>query len=51
LDFVDYIIRDTMAIEVKSAVMPEARHLKGLIALADEGAFHYRILVCLMGVK
>ncbi|PKL06820.1 MAG: hypothetical protein CVV53_02355 [Spirochaetae bacterium HGW-Spirochaetae-9] len=44
---VDFIIGDTMAIEVKSAVMPEARHIKGLVALDDEGAFHHRILVCL----
>lgn len=44
---VDFIIGDTMGIEVKSAVMPAARHIKGLVALANEGAFHHRILVCL----
>ncbi len=44
---VDFIVGDDIAIEVKSAVLPEARHIKGLITLADEGAFRHRILACL----
>ena len=44
---VDFIVGDDIAVEVKSAVMPEARHLKGLVALADEGVFRHRIMACL----
>jgi predicted AAA+ superfamily ATPase len=43
---VDFIIGDDIAIEVKSAAIPETRHQKGLVALADEGAFRHRIIVC-----
>lgn len=44
---VDFILGDDIAIEVKSAVMPEARDLKGLVSLADEGVFRHRIMACL----
>lgn len=44
---VDFIVGDDIAIEVKSAVMPESRHQKGLVAIADEGAFRRRVIVCL----
>jgi predicted AAA+ superfamily ATPase len=44
---VDFIVGDDVAIEVKSAEMPEKRHLKALKAIGDEGSFSHRILVCL----
>ncbi len=43
---VDFIVGDEIAIEVKATELPQHRHLKGLIAIADEGTFKHRILVC-----
>ncbi|OQB98122.1 MAG: hypothetical protein BWX81_00614 [Spirochaetes bacterium ADurb.Bin110] len=43
---VDFIVGDGIAIEVKAAELPQYRHLKGLIAIADEATFKHRILVC-----
>ncbi len=43
---VDFIVGDEIAIEVKAAELPQYRHLKGLIAIADEATFKHRILVC-----
>ncbi len=43
---VDFMVGDDLAIEVKSAEFPDHRDLKGLIALAEEGSFRHRILVC-----
>ena len=44
---VDFLVGGDIAIEVKSVEMPVARHMKGLTALADEGKFQHRLLVCL----
>lgn len=42
---VDYLIGDHTAIEVKAAQKVYPRHLKGLLALADEGVFKNKFLV------
>lgn len=44
---VDFIIGDTIAIEVKATEVPDKRQLKGLIAIGEEAPFQHRILVCL----
>jgi len=44
---VDFIIGDDLAIEVKSAEIPDNRHVKGLRAIEEEGSFRRRILICL----
>lgn len=43
---VDFILGDDCAIEVKAHEMPDRRHIKGLLAIAEEGEFKHRILVC-----
>lgn len=43
---VDFVIGDIVAIEVKATTRPQSDDLKGLKAIADEGSFKKRILVC-----
>ena len=43
----DFLVGSDIAIEVKSVEMPGTRHIKVLTALADEGNFRHRLLVCL----
>ena len=43
---VDFVIGDDVAIEVKAGANPTDRHLAGLDAIAEEGTFRRRILVC-----
>lgn len=43
---VDFVIGDEVAIEVKASEIPGRRHLKGLAAIAEEGGFKHRTLVC-----
>jgi predicted AAA+ superfamily ATPase len=43
---VDFVIGDEIAIEVKATEMPDHRHLKGLVAIAEEGNFKHRVLIC-----
>ena len=43
---VDFVIGDDVAIEVKAGANPADRHLAGLDAIAEEGTFRRRILVC-----
>jgi uncharacterized protein len=42
---VDFVIGDSVAIEVKSTSNPTDRHLSGLRAIGDEGEFAHRILI------
>ncbi len=42
---VDFIVGNDVAIEVKANRNPVERHLRGLKAIRDEGAFRHRILV------
>lgn len=42
---VDFVIGDSIAVEVKSTPNPSDRHLSGLRAIADEGPFDRRILI------
>jgi predicted AAA+ superfamily ATPase len=44
---VDFIIGDTIAIEVKSTNKPSSKHLKGLKALAEENICSKYYLVCM----
>ncbi len=43
---VDFILDDSIAVEVKSASLIQHKHLKGLKALKQEGIIHRCILVC-----
>lgn len=43
---VDFLIGETIAIEVKATNNPSEKHLKGLKALQDEGIFSNYYLVC-----
>ena len=43
---VDFVIGRTAAIEVKSAEAISRKHMKGLVALSEEGIFKQYVLVC-----
>lgn len=43
---VDFVVDETFAVEVKSAVNAQEKHLSGLRALREEGKFSRFILVC-----
>lgn len=43
---VDFVVNSQVAIEAKATRNAKPEHLKGLKAIADEGAFQARILVC-----
>lgn len=43
---VDFVLGDDTAIEVKATSRPGERDLKGLEAIAEEGTFRRRILIC-----
>lgn len=43
---VDYLIGDQVAVEVKATKNVSPRHLKGLVALKEEGVFKKYFLVC-----
>ncbi len=44
---VDFILDDSIAVEVKSTNNPKSDDLKGLLAISSEGNFSRKILVCM----